>query len=200
MLTKTIHPNLKSDVFNKHPLIILVVEFSEKSLEAFTKDFIDAEASGQEIIPIQIDSYGGQIHALLGMLAVIKSSKKTICTFTNTKACSCGSLLLSAGSKGYRYASKNADIMVHDMSSRLGGKTVDVTNDAAWIERLTEKLFKTLDENCGKEKGYFRNKMKNKGNVDMWYSAEQAKKEGLIDTVASPIFNIEVSQTFKILS
>ncbi len=199
MLIVNKHPNLKNDIFEKHPKIILVRKFSEIALEEFTKDFLLAESSGQEIIPIQIDSQGGGVDSLLGMLDVIERSKKTICTFTNTKAYSCGSLLLAAGTPGYRFASKNSFVLVHEISAGTYGKQTDMNNDLGFFDALNVKLLNMLDKYCNQEKGYFKAALHNQGNADIYYSAQQAKNVGLIDKVKSPSFEILVEQRFRLV-
>jgi ATP-dependent Clp protease protease subunit len=199
MLTLNKHFNIKSDPLEKHPKIILVRKFSEISLEEFTKDFIYAESSGQEIIPIQIDSPGGCVYSLLGMLDVIQRSNKNICTFTNTKAFSCGSVLLAAGTPGFRFASKNSSVLVHEMSAGTFGKSSEMLNDMDNIVELNEKLFSILDKLSGNSKGFFKEELKQNGNADLYYSPSNAVKVGLIDKVKSPSFEIFLDQKFKLL-
>lgn len=199
MLKVNRHLNIKNDSFVAYPKVILVRKFSETSLEEFTKDFIHAESTGQEIIPIQIDSYGGAVDALLGMLDIIGRSNKKICTFTNTKAASCGSLLLASGTKGYRFASQNAYVMVHEISAGTYGKYSELMNDADFYTKLNEKLLAMLNSFTGNKKGFFEDQLFQNGNADIYYSASQAAKVGLVDKVKSPSFEIEIIQKFKLL-
>ena len=198
MLKINKHFNLKSDIFEKHPKIILVKRFNEASFEEFTKEFLIAEDSGQEIIPIQIDSPGGNIYSLMGMLDVIERSKKKICTFTNTKAFSCGAVLLAAGSPGLRFASKNSSILVHEVSSGTFGKSSEMENDMENIKELNEKILSMLDKFSGNQKGYFRHELLENGNADLYYAPTVAARVGLIDKVKSPSFEIEITQKFKL--
>lgn len=198
MLKTTRHNNIKTDCFVDHPRIILVRKFSEVSLEEFTKDFLLAEGAGQEIIPIQIDSGGGSVDSLLGMIDIISRSKKKICTFTNTKACSAASVLLASGTPGYRFASKHSSLMVHEISAGTFGKQNEMMNDMEFFEALNIKLMNMLDSFCGHEKGFFKNKLFEHGNADLYFTAGQAVAIGLVDKVRSPSFEIEVSQKFKL--
>lgn len=198
MLKINKHPNLKSDIFEHHPMIIPVRRFTEPSLEEFTRLFMSAEQSGQEIIPIHIDSNGGNVDSLFGMLDVIGRSKKIVCTFTNTKAYSCGAVLLAAGTQGYRFASTNSSIMVHEISAGAYGKQTDVNNDVVFFEGLNARLLAIMDSLCNKDKGFFKASLHEQGNADIYYTATQAKKAGIIDSVKSPSFEIELSQEFKL--
>lgn len=198
MLQINKHPNLKSDIFENHPSIILVRKFSEASLEDFTKHFIEAEASGQEIIPIQIDSNGGHIDALLGMLDMVGRSKKIVSTFTNTKAYSCGALLLASGTPGYRFASQHSSVMVHEMASATYGKHNEMVNDMGFFDNLNKKFLTMLNEFCNQKKGYFEKRLRENGNADLYFTASQAKYVGIIDKIKSPTFEIEITQKFKL--
>lgn len=178
---------------------VYVNEFTEESAKEFRDEFLSAERSGQTIIPIVIDSYGGSVHALFHMIDLIKSATLPVATIATGKAMSCGIVLLSSGTKGYRFASENCSIMIHEVSSVNWGKNVELQNEAKETERLNNLLLKTLDENCDEDVGYWKKYLKEIGMVDLFLTGKQAKKHGLIDVVKVPRIEAELTVTTKLV-
>ena len=106
------------------PIVIRVNKFDEESAAKFSAQMSAAQSTGQTMIPIVIDSYGGQVYSLMSMIANIKSSKIPVATIVEGKAMSCGALLFSYGVSGYRFMDKHATIMIHDVSSGARGKKI----------------------------------------------------------------------------
>ena len=85
------------------PVIIRVSEITELTAKEFSKQMTDAYNTGQDVIPIVIDSFGGDAYALLSMLSDIESSKLPIVTVCVGKAMSAGAILLAHGIPGGRF-------------------------------------------------------------------------------------------------
>ena len=81
-----------------------------------------AHSTGQKVIPVVIDSYGGQVYSLMSMIAAIESAELPVATIVEGKAMSCGAVLLSFGEQGMRFADPHATVMIHDVSSGGYGK------------------------------------------------------------------------------
>src|ERR1019366_1813472 len=79
------------------PIVLTVNEFNEKSALKFREDFNRAINTNQRIIPVAIDSYGGECYSLMNMMATIRSSPVPVATIGLSKQISCGSVLLSCG-------------------------------------------------------------------------------------------------------
>ena len=60
-----------------NPIVVRVNKFNEDGAKKFTADMAQAHNSGQNIIPIVIDSYGGQVYSLMSMIADISPSVPT---------------------------------------------------------------------------------------------------------------------------
>lgn len=166
---------------------IVVNQFNEHSLRRFRQEFNNLESSSQPFIPIIVDSFGGDVYSLTGMVDLIASSTKQIATICDSKAMSAGATLLSCGSPGLRFASKHATIMVHEvMSHGPSIKVSDVTIDTNHANHLNRQLFAILDKNSKKKAGYFYKLLGKNKNSNLYFSAEEAKKHGIIDNVAMP--------------
>lgn len=181
------------------PVIITVNRFDEASLKEFKDSFFKAQELGQPIIPIIIDSYGGQVYSLLGMLDIIKNSDVPVATIVTGKAMSCGAVLFTAGTEGHRYVGHNATIMIHDVSSGTFGKVKDMKVDVKEAERLNKKIYEIMAKNCGKDPNYFEDIVHKMGHVDWFLTPEEAVKHNLANHIRIPKVMVKASVTMKLL-
>tara|TARA_R110002110_G_scaffold334549_4_gene545474 strand:- start:1411 stop:2013 length:603 start_codon:yes stop_codon:yes gene_type:complete len=193
MLWKTQFSALLKDFELKHqPVIIRVNKFDEKSAQDFNSKMATAQSTGQKVVPVVIDSYGGQVYSLMSMISAIKSSEIPVATIVEGKAMSCGAVLLSFGEAGLRFADENATIMIHDVSSGGQGKIEELKADVAEADRLDEKIFTMMARNCGKKDDYFKKKVFNKKHADWFMDATEAKRHGLVNHIRVPKMTVKV--------
>jgi ATP-dependent Clp protease, protease subunit len=191
--TTNISSLIKEFELRKNPVIIRVNKFTEDSAKTFQNEIAQAHNTGQKIIPVVIDSYGGQVYSLMTMISAIKNSEIPIATIVEGKAMSCGAVLLTFGEEGLRFADPDATIMIHDVSSGGHGKIEELKADVKEAERLDSKIFTMMSRNCGKKDDYFKKKVFNKKHADWFMEAEEAKKHGIVNHLRVPKFNISVS-------
>ena len=194
MIWKTEFSPLLKDFELKHqPVIIRVNKFDEKSAQDFNSKVAAAHSTGQKVIPVVIDSYGGQVYSLLSMIGTIRASDLPVATIVEGKAMSCGAVLLSCGEKGMRFADPDATIMIHDVSSGGRGKIEELKADVAEADRLDEKIFTMMARNCGKKDDYFKKKVFNKKHADWFMDAKEAKTHGLVNHIRVPKMTVKVN-------
>lgn len=181
-----VSPLVKEVELRNDPVVITVNEFTEESANEFAVLVSAAQNTGQKVIPVVIDSYGGQAYALLSMIGTIKSSTVPIATIVKGKAMSCGALLASFGEEGLRFMDKDAVIMIHDVSSSAFGKVEELMSDAREAERLNKKLYTMMARNCGKPDDYFLNLIHDKGHADWFLEADEAKEHNLVQQLRVP--------------
>jgi len=171
---------------------ICVNQINEHGLRKFRQEFWNLDRNtDQPIIPIVIDCYGGEVYSVLGMVSIIKSTEKQVCTIVDSKAMSAAAILLSCGTKGLRFASEYAHIMVHEVLTGTGQtKVSDVNIDTNHALALNKQLFSILDKNCGKASGFFYRAVESNKNSNLYLNAKQAKKYGIVDHIDSPRLNI----------
>ena len=92
---------LKESELRSNPITIRVDEFTPNGAKEFAAKMEAAHNTGQPVIPIVIDSYGGQVYSLMAMIAQIKSAEKPIATIIEGKAMSCGGSIINFWSKGF---------------------------------------------------------------------------------------------------
>ncbi len=191
--TSEISPLLKEVELRKPPIIIRVNKFDEDSAKKFSQDMALAHNSGQSVIPVVIDSYGGQVYSLMSMIAAIRASEKPIATIIEGKAMSCGAVLFTFGEEGLRFMDPDATIMIHDVSSMDFGKVEELKAGAAEADRLNEKIYTMMARNCGKKDDYFMKIVDKKKHADWFIDAEEAKKHGLANQFRIPKLSIKVN-------
>ena len=142
---------IKEVELKKSPVIIRINKFDEESAAKFSGEVAKAHNTGQKVIPVVIDSYGGQVYSLMSMIAAIKDSELPIATIVEGKAMSCGAILFSCGEEGLRFMDSNATIMIHDVSSMDFGKVEELKAGAKEADRLNTVVYTMMARNCGKK-------------------------------------------------
>jgi ATP-dependent Clp protease protease subunit len=141
--------------------------------------FLQSEDAKKDI-QLYINSPGGHIHSGMAILDTMNYLKPDIQTICVGMAASMGSVLLSAGTKGKRFALPNAEIMIHQPSmDGLGGQATDIAITAKQILKTKERLNKMLAENTGQS----LSKIEADVERDFFMSAEEAKKYGIVDKI-----------------
>ena len=179
------------------PVIIRVKKFDESAANEFSVKINKAQNTGQPIIPVIIDSYGGQVYSLMSMISDIKHSNVPVATIVQGKAMSCGAVLFSFGAEGHRYMDPDATLMIHDVSSMGFGKVEEIKADAAETERLNQKVYQMMAENCGHHKEYFLDIIHEKGHADWFLDIDDARKHKLVNHAHIPSLKISASVKFN---
>lgn len=175
------------------PEIIRVNEFEEKNVKEFEESLDKAHMTGQPVIPIIIDSYGGQAHGVMGMIAAIESCRVPVATCLLTKAFSAGALLFCHGTEGYRFMHPDAQLMIHDVAAGTGGKIEEMKSHTNYVNELNNILYRKTSKHLGKQENYLQEQIKKHNHVDWFLNAKEAKKHGIANHLRIPCFNIEVS-------
>ena len=184
---------IKEVELRKNPIIIRVNKFDEDSASKFASEMAAAHNTGQKIIPIVIDSYGGQVYSLMSMIAAIKNSELPVATIVEGKAMSCGAVLFSFGEEGRRFMDPNATIMIHDVSSMDWGKVEELKAGAAEADRLNTKIYSMMAQNCGHEDEYFMEIVDKKKHADWFIDIDEAKKHNLANHARIPTLHIDIA-------
>jgi len=191
--TSSVSPLIKEVELRKSPVIIRVNKFDEDSAKKFSEQMALAHNTGQKVIPVVIDSYGGQVYSLMSMISEINHAELPVATIVEGKAMSCGAILFSFGTQGYRFMDSDATVMIHDVSSMDFGKVEELKAGALEADRLNDKVYKMMAQNCGKKDDYFLKIVDKKKHADWFLDSEEAKKHGLANHLRVPKISIKVS-------
>jgi ATP-dependent Clp protease, protease subunit len=140
--------------------------------------FLQSEDSKKDI-SLYINSPGGSASATLAMIDTMNHIKNDVSTIVVGMAASGGAWLLSAGTKGKRFALPNSEIMIHQPLGGAEGQASDIEIRAKNILKLRENLAKIMAKNTGQT----LSKVEKDIDRDYFMSAEEAKKYGIIDKV-----------------
>jgi len=130
-------------------------------------------------ITIHIDSPGGSVKSGLSMVDVMDYIKSDIRTINTGMAASMGSVLLGAGTKGKRGSLRFSRTMLHQSSGGFEGNIQDAEISMSEWKKVNELLFNLLGEYCGKDP----KKVMKDASRDLWLSAEESVKYGIIDEI-----------------
>tara|TARA_B100000683_G_C12483226_1_gene552126 strand:+ start:607 stop:1212 length:606 start_codon:yes stop_codon:yes gene_type:complete len=195
---KTFSPLLKEPkLIDDLPVVLRVRKFDEATAKEFSSFVSKAQNTGQPVLPIIIDSYGGQVYSLMSMISDIKNSRIPVATIVQGKAMSCGAILFSFGAEGMRYMDPDATVMIHDVSSMDRGKVEEIKASAEETERLNKKIYHMMAENCGHHKDYFLDIVHEKGHADWFLEPDECLKHNLANHAYVPEFKIDTRVTFK---
>jgi ATP-dependent Clp protease protease subunit len=140
--------------------------------------FLEAENPDKEI-SMYINSPGGIVTSGLSIYDTMQYIRPKVSTLCVGQAASMGSLLLTAGAKGGRYALPNARIMIHQPSGGFQGQATDIEIHAKEILSLKARLNNIYVKHTGQKLATIEKNMER----DNFMSAETAKDFGLIDEV-----------------
>ena len=142
--------------------------------------FLESEDPDKEI-HLYINSPGGSITdgmAIVDTMNYIKCPVSTICVGL---AASMGSVLLTCGAKGRRFATPNSEILIHQplISGGLAGQTTEIKIHADHMVKTREKLNKLLSEKTGQS----LEQIEKDTERDHYMTAQEALEYGLIDEI-----------------
>jgi ATP-dependent Clp protease, protease subunit len=140
--------------------------------------FLEAENPKKDI-SIYINSPGGVVTAGMSIYDTMQYIRPDIVTVCVGQACSMGSLLLTSGAKGKRFALTNSRVMVHQPSGGAQGQSTDIQIQAKEILKMREKLQQIYVKHTGQTYETVDLALER----DNFMSAEEAKAWGLIDEV-----------------
>ena len=143
--------------------------------------FLESEDPDNEIY-LYINSPGGSITDGMAIVDTINYIKCPVSTICVGMAASMGAVLLASGAKGKRYATPNAEILIHQpliAGGGLSGQTTEIKIHADHMVRTREKLNKLLSERTGQS----LETIERDTERDNYMTAEEALKYGLIDGI-----------------
>lgn len=140
--------------------------------------YLESENPGKDI-SFYINSPGGVVSSGLAIYDTMQYIRCPVSTVCIGQAASMGSLLLTAGEKGKRYALPNARIMVHQPSGGAQGQATDIEIQAREILTLRKRLNEIYVRHTGQAMDAIENKLER----DSYLSAEEARDFGLVDEV-----------------
>jgi len=154
--------------------------------------FLQMEDSKKDI-SIYINSPGGSVTAGLAIYDTMQFVTCDVNTYCMGIAASMGAVLLSAGTKGKRFALPNSDIMIHQVSGGAQGQASDVERQVEFMFKLKKRLNRILSEHTGKP----IEQVERDADRDYYMSAQEACTYGLVDKVVESRKDLKLTESSK---
>jgi ATP-dependent Clp protease protease subunit len=130
-------------------------------------------------ITLYINSPGGSVYAGMAIYDVMQYVPNDVSTIAMGMAASMGQFLLTAGTKGKRYALPHATILMHQPSGGIGGTATDIKIQAEQMLHIKKTLFERTAFHTGQP----IERIELDADRDRWYTADEAEAYGFIDHV-----------------
>jgi ATP-dependent Clp protease protease subunit len=173
----------QNDVFNrllKNRIVFLGAEVDDSIANLLTAQMLYLEGEDPEAdIWLYINSPGGAVTAGMAIYDTMQFVRPAVGTICMGLAASMGQFLLCAGAPGKRFALPHARVMMHQPSGGLRGQAADIAIQAEqmlYIKRL-------MAERIASHTGQTVEQVELDSDRDRWFTAEQARDYGIIDSV-----------------
>ncbi|GAA5230124.1 ATP-dependent Clp protease proteolytic subunit [Arthrobacter cryoconiti] len=140
---------------------------------------LSAEDPDKDIY-LYINSPGGSVTAGMAIYDTMEFIPNDVVTVATGLAASMGQFLLSSGTKGKRYATPNARILMHQPSGGIGGTASDIKIQAELILHMK----KVMAELTASQTGQSVEKILKDNDRDKWFTAEEALEYGFFDKIS----------------
>ena len=176
-------PTFQPSVFDqllKERIIWLGSEVrDDNSNEIAAKLLLLAADDDKKDIFLYINSPGGSITAGMAIYDTMQYVPNDIVTVGIGMAASMGQLLLTAGTKGKRYITPNARVLLHQPHGGFGGTSSDIQTQAALILDMKKRLAEITAAQTGKTV----EQINEDGDRDRWFNAQEALEYGFVDHI-----------------
>ncbi len=177
--------------FDTSRTLFLFDNFNQDTSKVLIEDMMKLDGKNNEDINIVINSWGGDVFSLFGILDAIKSLKSPVNTICLGEADSCGAVLLSAGDK--RFIGEKSRTMIHEVSTFTYGKVSEIEEELKDAQEVNDKLIGILASNTKESFDTLKEMMKK----DVFLDSNQSLEIGLVDSILedpkeSDVFNNKV--------
>jgi ATP-dependent Clp protease protease subunit len=130
-------------------------------------------------IRLLINSPGGSVPGMLAIRDCMRAIPNDVVTINLGMAYSAGQFLLSAGTKGKRYAAPHSKVLLHQGSAGIGGTAMDIAIQADDLRRTRDTVLGLIAEDTGQDVAV----VERDSRRDRWFSAKEALAYGFIDHI-----------------
>jgi len=161
-------------------IIFLGSEVRDENANAICAQMLLLSAEDpQKDIWLYINSPGGSVTAGMAIYDTMQFVTNDVATVSMGLAASMGQFLLSAGTKGKRYALPHSRVMMHQPSGGMGGSASDIKVQAEQMLLIKQQLAQLIAEHTGRTV----DEIEQDSDRDRWFTAEAAKEYGFVDHV-----------------
>jgi ATP-dependent Clp protease protease subunit len=183
VIEKTAHGERAYDIYSrllKDRIIFIGSEIDQPTANSVIAQllFLEAKTPDKEV-QIFINSLGGSVSDGLAIYDTMQYVRNPITTISVGISASIAAIILTAGTKGRRFALPNSRVLLHQPSGGVRGVASDIEIHADEIIKIRERLHKIIAEHTNQP----LKKIKTDTDRDFWMTSQEALEYGLIDDV-----------------
>lgn len=163
----------------KDRIVFISGEINDNLASIVVSELLYLDALNHDDIYLYINSPGGAVTSGLAIYDTMNFIKSDVRTIVIGMAASMGAFLLSSGTKGKRFALKNAEVMIHQVLGGAQGQATDIDIAAKHILKVKKKLNHILATNTGQT----IHKIEKDCERDNYMSSEEALAYGIVDEI-----------------
>ena len=166
-------------ILYKNRILFLFGEINQEAAADIIPRLLVMNSLGEEPIKLFINSPGGDISAGMAIYDTIRFIQAPVFTICIGQAASMAAWLLASGAPGNRVASENAQIMIHQSRTVMGGSFTDLKINMERFNKTQQRMIRILSHHTGMKE----TKIEKAIDRDYWMAAEEAMEFGIIDRV-----------------
>ncbi|XVQ89733.1 ClpP family protease [Microbispora siamensis] len=177
---------LNEKLFQQRTLLLTGEVDDEMAERACAEMVLLASADPERDIILYINSPGGSVLAGLAIYDTMKLVPNDVVTVALGMAASMGQVLLASGTHGKRISLAHSRIMMHQPSAGIGGTAIDISIQAENLKYMKRQS----EEILAAETGRTIEEIAADSDRDRWFTPEQARDYGMIDTIVDSFHSI----------
>ncbi|MFI2752185.1 ClpP family protease [Cellulomonas sp. P22] len=178
-MTRLFSPRIRQEFYERRVLVLDGPLDDDNGTLLATQLIALATADPSADVALWIHSPGGSVPAMLAIRDIMRTIPNDVSTVVFGIAYSAGQFLLSAGTRGKRKALPHSRILMHQGSAGITGSAVDVELQADDLRHTRDTVLRLIAEDTGQRvERVFEDSIH-----DHWYTAEEAREYGFVDTI-----------------
>lgn len=182
----------------RQPKSFYITDFSDAMLRSFEQVNTECLSSGQPILPIFIESYGGNVDILSGVLSLMDYGREKglkYPTVVNGRAMSAGAMVWLYGDNGMRFVGSCGTLMLHHAATITGGKLPEIKNSIDLHSETQWALFEKISKHIKKPKDWLKKNLDKRKDRDWYLTADDVVSESLGEK-KTPTFVLQIQENF----
>ncbi|MFA4029506.1 MAG: hypothetical protein GDYSWBUE_000533 [Candidatus Fervidibacterota bacterium] len=174
---------MEASALLSHRILFLSEPITAEVANRLIAELLLLDADNHEAqIDLYINSPGGSVLDGLAIIDTMQCIQAPVSTICVGQAASMAAWILAAGTKGRRFATPNAEVMIHQVAAAFAGQTSDIRIYTQRMVRLQERLVQMLAEWTGQPIERIQKDMEH----EFFMTAEEAKAYGIVDAILEP--------------
>ncbi|WP_256839270.1 ClpP family protease [Ornithinimicrobium faecis] len=192
MSTETADPahgldhEIHRQLFDRRTLVLGEALEERNSNRLCTALLLLADADPRADIRLLINSVGGSVPGMLAIRDCMRMIPNDVVTVDLGMAYSAGQFLLSAGTRGKRFAMPHAKVLLHQGSAGIGGTAMDIAIQADDLRHTRDTVLGCIAEDTGQAV----EQVEEDSRRDRWFSAPEALDYGFIDAIVENLSDV----------